>query len=37
MINELKNSLFEFALGRFPEYRGAMSEKQEENYYKDIK
>jgi hypothetical protein len=37
VLNELKNSFFEFALGFFPENLGAVSEEQGEHFHQDIK
>jgi hypothetical protein len=38
VLNELQNSLFEFALGFFfPENLGAVSEEQVERFHQDIK
>jgi hypothetical protein len=37
VLNELKNSFFEFALGFFPENLGAVSEEQGERFHQDIK
>jgi hypothetical protein len=37
MLNELKNSFFEFVLGFFPENLGAVSEEQGERFHQDIK
>jgi hypothetical protein len=37
VLNELKNSFFEFALGFFPEHFGAVSEEQGERFHQDIK
>jgi hypothetical protein len=37
VLNELKNSSFEFLLGFFSENLGAMSEEQGERFHQDIK
>jgi hypothetical protein len=37
VLNELKNSIFEFALGFFPENLGAVSEMPGELFHQDIK
>jgi hypothetical protein len=37
VLNELKNSIFEFGLGFFTENLGAVSEEQGERFYQDIK
>jgi hypothetical protein len=37
VLNELKNSFFEFELGFFPENLGAVSEEQGECFHQDIK
>jgi hypothetical protein len=36
VLNELKNSFFEFALGFFPKNLGAVSEEQVERFHQDI-
>jgi hypothetical protein len=37
VLNELKNSFFEFALGFFPENLGTVSKEQGERFHQDIK
>jgi hypothetical protein len=37
VLNEFKNSFFEFALGFFPENLAAVSEEQGEHFHQDIK
>jgi hypothetical protein len=37
VLNELKNSFFEFTLGFFSENLGAVSEEKGERFYQDIK